>query len=232
MVEELHDLTAAYALDALGADEARAYEAHLRGCTRCQQELVSLSEAANALAYAVDGPQPPPDLRARILDAARKERQNVIPFRRRAFASFAWPVAAAAATVAIAVGAWAATLASDLQAERSARAERERALAVLGEVDAERIPVGGRDGALVVRANGEAVLVAALDPPPEGKIYEAWVIVDGKPLPAGVFDVSGRTAVHVLTRPVPDGAVVAVTVEPDGGVDRPTGRPVLQTGRA
>ena len=30
--EELHDLTAAYALDALDADDRTAYESHLREC--------------------------------------------------------------------------------------------------------------------------------------------------------------------------------------------------------
>ena len=67
----LHDLTAAYALDALDPDEARAYEAHLAHCERCREELASLSEAATALAYAPEAPTPPPELRARILQQAR-----------------------------------------------------------------------------------------------------------------------------------------------------------------
>jgi anti-sigma factor RsiW len=38
MEADLHDLTAAYALDALDPDEAREYEAHLARCERCRAE--------------------------------------------------------------------------------------------------------------------------------------------------------------------------------------------------
>ena len=43
--DTLHDLTAAYALDALDPEDAREYEAHLARCERCRGELASLSEA-------------------------------------------------------------------------------------------------------------------------------------------------------------------------------------------
>ena len=36
--DTLHDLTAAYALDALDSDEAREYEAHLARCEQCRAE--------------------------------------------------------------------------------------------------------------------------------------------------------------------------------------------------
>ena len=39
----------------------------------------SLQEAAISLAYAIDAPAPPPELRSRILTAARAERPNVVP---------------------------------------------------------------------------------------------------------------------------------------------------------
>src|SRR5439155_1529023 len=81
---DFHDLTAAYALDALDADEARAYEEHLAHCERCQRELAELSGTAAALAYGTDAPEPPASLRARILDAARRERgPNIVPLRPR-----------------------------------------------------------------------------------------------------------------------------------------------------
>ena len=56
---DIHDLTAAYALDALDADETREYEAHLAQCVRCRADLSTLSESATALAWAVDAPAPP-----------------------------------------------------------------------------------------------------------------------------------------------------------------------------
>ena len=78
---DVHDLTAAYALDALDAEEAREYESHLATCKECQEELARLGSAAGALAFAVESPAPPPDLRQRILDAAVGERENVVSLR-------------------------------------------------------------------------------------------------------------------------------------------------------
>jgi len=37
----IHELTAAYALDAFDPGERSAYEAHLAGCERCRKELAS-----------------------------------------------------------------------------------------------------------------------------------------------------------------------------------------------
>ena len=76
--DALHELTAAYALDALDPDEERAYEEHLARCEQCREELTGFREAAGALALAVDPTSPPPALRGRILDAARAERSNVV----------------------------------------------------------------------------------------------------------------------------------------------------------
>ena len=93
----IHELTAAYALDALEPDEAQAYEAHLRDCERCRTELASLREGADALAWGVESPAPPARLRASILDAAGAERENVVPLVHR---SRLFRVTAAVAAVA------------------------------------------------------------------------------------------------------------------------------------
>src|SRR5512132_4483740 len=92
----IHELTAAYALDALDPDEAREYEAHLAHCERCRSELATMSPTATSLAYATEAPAPSPELRARILQRARSERSNVVPLRPR----WATPVAAVAAVAA------------------------------------------------------------------------------------------------------------------------------------
>ena len=43
---DLHDLTAAYALDALSPDEAEAYERHLGQCEECREQLAELNGTA------------------------------------------------------------------------------------------------------------------------------------------------------------------------------------------
>ena len=80
---ELHDLTAAYALDALDPDEAEAYERHLAQCEDCRVQLAELNETAGALAFGTIAPVPPPRLRAVILEQVAAERSNVVPLLRR-----------------------------------------------------------------------------------------------------------------------------------------------------
>jgi hypothetical protein len=78
---------------------------------------------------------------------------------------------------------------------------------------------------LAVGSAGRAVLVLrGLEPAPSGKKYEAWVLdpAGGTPDPAGLF--SGGERVVELTRPVPAGTSVAVTVEDAVGSDTPTRR--------
>jgi anti-sigma-K factor RskA len=226
----VHDLTAAYALDALESAEAREYETHLATCADCQSDLAQLGGAAAALAFAVDSPEPPPALRQRIIDVARSERANVVPLRPR------WTVpviaiAAAAACAAIGFGVWAASLSHSLGGERSAREQADRALSILADPSAVRLPVTGEtSGSLAVTRNGEAALVVSrLEHAPSGKTYEAWVIKDGMPQRAGTFEGGGDTSVLHLQRAVPDGAKVAVTLERRPGVDQPTGRVVLSS---
>jgi anti-sigma-K factor RskA len=74
---DAHDLTAAYALDALDPDEAEAYERHLSQCEECREQLAELNETAAALAFSTVAPAPPARLRASILDAAAAERTKV-----------------------------------------------------------------------------------------------------------------------------------------------------------
>lgn len=219
--DELHDLTAAYALDALDGREREAYEAHLAQCDTCREELSGLQGAATALAYAADGPPPPAALRTRIVEAARAERPNVVPLRPR----WAVPTAAAAAVAAcaaIGLGIWSVSLSHSLDRERSATRD---ALALIASPDARQVRLAGADGVVSVSPSGRAALAfASLAKPPAGKTYEAWVIGDGGAKPAGVFE--GNTL--VLTRTVPKGATIAITLERDGGVQQPTSEPLAQ----
>ncbi|HET7128692.1 MAG TPA: anti-sigma factor [Gaiellaceae bacterium] len=216
MAEDLHTLSAPYALDALSAEERERFEAHLETCGRCRSELAGLQDSAASLAFAVEGPAPPPELRASILAVARSERPNVVPFRRRSiFASVATAAAVAATAAAVAVGVWATSLHHSLARERAA-------VRVLANPDARHVPVQGAKGELVVAPSGTAVLAVRLPKPPSGKTYEAW-IASPEVHRAGQFD--GRA--FTLPRRVERGAQVLVTLERSGGVDAPTTKPLL-----
>jgi predicted anti-sigma-YlaC factor YlaD len=220
----LHDLTAAYALDALDPEDAREYEVHLARCERCREELASLSEAAGALAYATEAPVPPAELRARILQQASRERSNVVPLRPR-WALPVAAVAAAAACAAIGLGIWAASLSGKLDRREDALARQERVAQILARPDSRTISFP--QGTLVVTRTGEAALVLRnLDKAGSGLTYEAWIADQGAPEPAGLFD-GGEVVAVPLERPVRDGASVLVTKEKAGGVQAPTQAPFV-----
>ena len=216
MANDLHELSALYALDALTGDDRVRFETHLAGCERCQAELAGLRGAAASLAFAVEAPAPPAALRGRILEAAHAEGQNVVPFPRRSVAvSVAAAVAVAASAAAVGLGIWAATLHHSLAHERTA-------VRVLGDPASRHIPLSGARGELVVAPSGSAVLAVALPAPPKGHTYEAWV-ADKTVHRAGQFSGGTIALTHRVTR----GAQVMVTLEPAGGSDAPTSHPVL-----
>jgi anti-sigma factor RsiW len=216
MPDDLHELSALYALDVLDAGERARYEDHLAECEECRAELASLRDTAAGLAF-VPGPPPPAELRERILQQARAEPSNVVSLaaRRSLATSIAAVVAVAATAAAVGIGIWAATLHHSLSQERSATK-------VLRDPSARRIDVPGTPGQLVVAPSGEAVLSVSLPRAPKGKTYEAWV-ANPAVHPAGLF----AGGLVKLTVPVRHGAQVMVTLEHSGGVDAPTQHPLL-----
>lgn len=196
-----HDLTAAYALDALEPEEAEAYERHLGSCEQCREQLAELSETSATLAFGTVAPAPPPELRTSILDAAAAERSNVVPLRQRRWVTRGLAVAAAAAAcVAVGLG---------VALSQSSKPQQRWTVSV------------GRDGTATLSVSG---LAAA----PSGKTYEAWIVpASGSPRPAGLF--TGSTNAVRLRGTVPQHATVAVTVEPKGGSRAPTTQPIFST---
>jgi anti-sigma-K factor RskA len=227
---ETHELIAGYALDALdAADRARATEL-LATSEEAREELRSLTEVAAGMATAAVGPAPRPELRDRVLEAARAERQNVVSLderRRSRIVPALGATAALAAAAALVIGLWAASVSSDLDETRSALVRERAAAAVLAQPVSES-SLTGAAGRLVVGADGHAVLVVSNPPPvPAGKTYQVWVIDDGRPVSGGLFTASnGVLAVPVDGRVV-QGSVVAVTIEDDGGATAPSGKPVI-----
>jgi anti-sigma-K factor RskA len=199
---ELHDLAAAYALNALDPEDRWTYERHLDTCERCRKEVAALREGAEQLAYASEGPEPRPELRERILKAAREDAgPQVVPFRRRRWVLPLTAAAAVAASIAsVGLGLWANSL--------------------RGGAEQRVVPMTGGAGRVVISGD-RAELITCVRQAPQDRTYEAWVIEGDTPRPAGLFR-GGCTDVP-LSRPVESGNTVAVTLEPAGGVDRPTG---------
>jgi len=200
---DVHDLTAAYALDALDGDEAEAYERHLGQCEDCRTQLAELNETAGALAFGAVAPAPPARLREAILETAAADRSNVVPLLQRRWVARGLAVAAAAAACIVVGLAVALT-----------RSSQTRVVTAMVALD----PAGNA-----------TLSVSGLSAAPQGKTYEAWVIPKGQaPKPAGLFSGGASTTIH-LKGTVPENAVVAVTIERAGGVRAPTTTPILST---
>jgi len=200
--DDLHELVAGYALDALDADNRQAFESHLTGCERCRAELAGLSETVGTLAFAVEGPAPPASLRGRILATAREEPPTVVALRPRRTRAYAGIALAAAACAALAIGLYAGL--------SGGGSSNKQAMSL-------------------TVANGVAQLtVTGLRAAPVGKAYEIWVIDGEAARPAGLFAGGGKTVVR-LTRPVLVGSTVAITLERAGGVRVPTTPIILST---
>jgi hypothetical protein len=226
----IHEQAAAYALDALDDRGREEFEQHLATCTVCKEELQSLRSAAAALAYAVDVPDPPDALKERLLERARREAAPtaVTPLRRRLALPAVAALAAASAAAAVGLSVWVSSLQNSLDRNRNAGRAQAQVLAVLAAPGTRRVQLEGANGSLVVAPSGDAALIVSnLSRAPSGHTYEAWVIRNARPRPAGTFAAGGGRTVLPLSRAVRSGSRVAVTLEPGRGSELPTGQPLF-----
>lgn len=251
--EPFDTLVALHAVGALDGDDLRQFEAHLTaGCPRCET-VVRQTEQALARAAMAGPPEPPP---AAVRDAlVRRAAAAGVPGRARrlpwAVGIAAAAVAAGALSAAYVASRYEARLGqmareTSAAKERLARSEaelREEVESYRGAVDLLRDPAtrvvelrgqAGAPGAVArvlwTEKAGGVLLATKLPPVPPGRAYALWTLEGDVPRPAGVFvpDAGGRAMLKVAAQAA--GApvrVLAVTLEPDSGVTKPTGPIVL-----
>jgi anti-sigma-K factor RskA len=221
-VEHVDELIAGQALYALSPQDEERVALHVAECDRCRRQLREAEALAASLAYAVPAAAPPPDLRDRVL-AAVEPVVEAAPAPAPARAQSArrsrswWPRISAVAVPVLAAAVvglviWNVSLHSDLSGLHS-KLYHGQAGNLRGV------------GNVIVTHNGNATLYASIAPAPPGKTYEAWVIRGKVALPAGIFQGGGTVNLQ-LTQNARPGDVIAVTVEPAGGVKQPTGKPI------
>lgn len=237
MGDQWLELAAPYALDALGADERAAFEAHLAECETCRGDVQSFREVTGLLAHAAPAAAPAPALRARVMAEARRVR----PIGRRPAGP--WLAAAASLVLALAAGYgyWATraerlALQSVLDSTRARLDSTSQLVTALldSAVSTADLAATGKAPTMRLywnRARG-VVVVAAFDlpPAPAGRVYQLWAIKKGQaPVSVGVFNTTaGGRAIVTLAAPAglqPD--LSAVTEEPAGGSPQPTQQPFL-----
>ena len=256
------ELCAAFVLGCLDEADRLELDAHLRdGCSQCEAEIARLSEALPALAAVAPSATPPAALRARVLDAVRREalpppeRTKVLrlePRRRFSYATWAWATAAVVLAVAT-VTAWRAyqsllaTVAyreAELARLHTQLDEASRWAALLDSPDARVVdltltPAGSallRARATFDRASGRTIIVFENFAVPAGSDYELWAIRGAGPVSLGLIhpDVAGRAVVKLDRVDDPKAVqAFAVSLEHAGGSGNPNapGGPIVMVGK-
>jgi anti-sigma-K factor RskA len=246
------ELAPLHALGALDGEERAGFEAHVPGCLVCSAELRAHEAVVSLVPLALSPVRPTPALRQRVL--TRQELAPPAPLaRRRPWATYLAAAAALVLGIGLLVVRWQRDRAQVAAANARAEAaylqdklrttERDLAEAVSFRALVQRpgshvttlaglAPAPKARGRVIFDpVTREAVLVASgLDPAPQGKAYEAWVIAAGAPVPAGLFrpDAQGGAVVRLpRIEATASARTFAVTVEPETGTPAPTGPIVL-----
>lgn len=231
------DDVAAYLLGSMTDDERQDFEAHLRDCELCREDVAVLRSAADVLPSAAPPLVPPPELKerimatvlaeARLLEAAGPEADEVPAPRRRTrrLRDRGWlrPAAVGLATAA-AVGGLA--LGFVLRGATDSGEPARTVAAQIADPD-----LAGVARASLVRDDGAAKLVISNLPNPErGRIYQVWLARPGvSPEPTDSFFTTSRDGSATVEVPGDLGDVpqVLVSSEPVGGSQVPTRQPII-----
>lgn len=236
---DLHTLTGAYALNALDDDERREFEAHLAECPACQQEIrefeATAAELGSSLAEA-----PPPHLKAGVMGAistTRQERpvprpstdQTVVAFpKRRLLDRVLLPAAAILAVLVVGLAVTVGNLNGRVN-ELEASTLRVTDIVAAPDLRTWNVDNNGTTARVVYSATqGQGMFLASgLQPAPDGKTYELWLIGPDGAKPAGLFSGRDGTVSHPMTGDMSAATHIGVTVEPAGGSPQPTTDPIL-----
>jgi anti-sigma factor RsiW len=231
-MSDIHALSGAYAVDALDDAERIGFEEHLAQCAACRAEVASFRETS-ALVAETEAVTPPSSLRDGVLAGISQirplppetppapmgpaEPTDELAVRRRRLPAI---LATAAAVVLLAVG---AVLWHPWQQGASVTDQ------VLQAPDAVRTtqPVAGGGELTLVRSASldRAVMLSKGVPDPEaGTTYQLWLQQNGQMVSAGLMPDAGSPT--LLMGDPGTATAAAVTVEPDGGSQKPTSDPI------
>lgn len=232
MTPDLHDLAAAYALDALDPDERAAYEQHYATCPTCRDEVAAHREVATHLA--TDRVAPPSGVRDRVLarivetpqltPAAPTHGRSPVGRTATPAGRVMRPALAIAAAIVIGLVGFQLGRAADPTPDDDLVALLARPDVVVNALE------GSVDGSVSVvwsAGSGELAVVAHdLDDPGDGLRYQMWLLDGSGAVPSVLFG-PGRSTVTGELAGTPVGW--GVTIEPEGGSEQPTSDIVFVT---
>ncbi len=242
-----------YALGALPEPEAAPIRLHVAGCSVCAAQLAEFRGHASLLAFNAEQVRPSPAAKQKLFARIAAERAPEpvrVTREEKKRAAYWWNWILAPATLALAIFSivlWrqnvqlfaqlrdAQRIASDFEKER---VHVQKVVNALTAPETITVKLAGTpDSATstgIVKYNrdsGVMVYTAQLPPLPAAKVYQMWLVpANGAPISAGSFLPPAPGQPHVWTAELPGNTepkAFAVTIEPAGGVDQPTGPKVL-----
>ena len=249
--ERFEDLKDAYVLGALPEEERLSFEEYLAAHPERQAEIDELGAVAGLLAFSPQEQEPSPELRSRITEEVEAEAEPRCARHRSTTArigdhlSFRKLALGAAALLVIGLLSWNVLLqgqvddlqgrvqeeqgqVQDLQAQvEDTREQRQVQQSQTIELEGAWANQGATAEVAYIHKN--QVILVAKDMPavPEDRTCQIWVISDDVPKPSGLFQPDGNMTATPITNSITKADVIAVTVEPAGGSDKPTSDPVL-----
>ncbi len=231
--DSVHDLAAAYALDAIDGDERARFEAHYPTCPTCRREVEEFTATATLLALS-EAVEPPAALKDAVMDQVRSTRQHppivAEPISTEPIDELAvrrgrrrlWPMAAAAAVVFVAtvgIGLVLSTM-SDRTVDEPFALLLETPDVVITELDGD-----GGDVTVAWSPSRDEVGVRGSDlaEVDDGEAYALWLLTaDGPPVPAGLFVPDDGEVITVGPVDDVDSVGWGITIEPEQGSEQPT----------
>jgi hypothetical protein len=226
--EEIADLLAAYALDAVDDDERVAIEEHLLRHPEDRDLVAELRVAGSMLAH-TGGPPPegvwerleavisssPPPQRLAPPPVVLHPRSTTAPAAPRTDRRWRWLAAAAAVVALVFGGLWLADRGDGGGAADTAALARTAATQP-GARHAELVDDAGNTLATaVVTPDGSGYLTSELPPAPAGHTYQLWGVSRSGTISLGVLGRSPKTVAFAASAPT---STLAITTEVTGGV--------------
>jgi anti-sigma-K factor RskA len=227
-----------YVLRALPDDEYERFLTHLDSCEECRRAVADLQVAADTLPLAADQIAPPSELKDRIMAVVNAEAELLVAagaradepettkpeswWKRRLLSLRPLP-AIGLATAVLAVGVVVGVLLTG-GGESTRTVDAKVTLASAPTAHAS-VKVSGDDGRLTVSNFPSAG---------NDRVYQVW-LVHGKnqPASAGLFRVPGDgSATFAIPESMKGVDQVLVSVEPGGGSDQPTTKPIAAASMA
>ncbi|WP_298490169.1 anti-sigma factor [uncultured Chloroflexus sp.] len=247
--DEIVDLLAAYALDALAPSERARVQRLLAERPELYQTLTELRAAADLLPYGLDRPALPPEWRQRTIDYAlgRRSPTEQSTSRQRSSRWRAWTIGLGSLStfllivLLVLIGSL-NSLRNELtivtqQRDQSqslaatAQASAQQMMAVLTNPTPLATLVGDAGkGAIFRDTAGNVFLIVSLPPLADHIVYQLWLIENNAaPVSGGIFtvDASGYGVIPLPNESARQGITLAITAEPAPGSPGPTGTIVI-----